>query len=62
MEPAYLDTFNTGIFNRIVFGYLIQAMRYAGFDAGDINKAVYSLCRAFDDTTAQEAENIADEF
>lgn len=47
-----------GFYNDTIRGYLIQAMKNAGFTKEEIVRALYGLKWAFDDTTAAEAAAI----
>lgn len=51
-----------GLYNAVISGYLIQAMRNAGFQKKSINKALRGLQTAFDFTSAEEAEEICRKF
>lgn len=47
-----------GLYNAVIAGYLIEAMRIAGFKENDIGKAFRGLSTAFDTVSAEEAKDI----
>lgn len=47
-----------GLYNAVIAGYLIEAMRIAGFKEKDIRKAFRGLSAAFDTVSAEEAKDI----
>lgn len=47
-----------GLYNSTIAGYLIEAMRIAGFKEMDIGKAFRGLRAAFDTVSAEEAKDI----
>lgn len=51
-----------GFYNDAIKGYLIVAMRYAGFKNEEIKRALRGLTGAFDDKTADEAAAVYDNF
>lgn len=54
-EPEVNSIVDTGIFNEIIKGYLVVAMREATFETGQILSAVEALEDAFEDTDAASA-------
>lgn len=53
---------DSGCYNAAIGGYLIQAMRNAGFKEKDIGKVIVGLKTALDFTSAEEAEEICRKF
>ena len=47
-----------GLYNSTIAGYLIEAMRIAGFEEKDIRKAFRGLSTAVDTVSAEEAKDI----
>jgi hypothetical protein len=54
--------FNSGIYNHAILGYLIQACRNAGIDAGTTQSIVRGLYRALDDISKTEAEKVEENY
>lgn len=51
-----------GYYNQVIAGYLILAMREAGHSSDEIEKALDGLFRAFDGSTAAEADRAYEDF
>lgn len=47
-----------GLCNAVIAGYLIEAMRIAGFKEKDIRKAFQGLSAAFNTVSAEDAKDI----
>lgn len=47
-----------GYYNDVMKGYVMIAMREAGFDERDVMKVVRSMRTALDEKTAEEAEEV----
>ena len=51
-----------GLYNSTIAGYLIEAMRIAGFKEKDIRKAFLGLSAAFDTVSAKEEKDLCWKF
>lgn len=45
-----------GYFNTAIYGYMVEALKIAGFSREDIRKAIGGMRTALDEMTAAEAE------
>ena len=57
-EEERFHIFSMGYFNCAVKGYLMEGMKYAGFNRKEIDSALEGLCEAMSDYSPKEAEEI----
>jgi len=53
-----MDKFDDGYYNSVMRGYLVVALKYAGFSIADAIKAIGGLWEAMETFSATEAEQI----
>ena len=61
-QEERLGLCDMGFYNQTIEGYLVEALRVAGFTRADIERATRSLHTVLDDTSAAEAAEICRKF
>ena len=61
-QEERLGLCDMGFYNQTIEGYLVEALRVAGFTRAEIERATKSLHAVLDDTSAAEAAEICRKF